>query len=132
MPAPSIFGLRLRAARERRGWTQTQLSEASGVPAMMISHFETGVRNSASAATLVKLANALSKSVDYLLGRVDDRSLVGGQVGALLRSVEGASADTIDNLVRIAQTLTAKEQGAEGRRELDTSRDGSPDSRPAE
>lgn len=77
---------------------------------MMISHFETGVRKGASAATLVNLANALSVSVDYLLGRVDSPSPVGGQVGALLRSVEGASGDVIDNLVIIAKSLTAKEQ----------------------
>jgi transcriptional regulator with XRE-family HTH domain len=113
MPTPTKFGLRLRAARERRNWTQAQLAEASGVPAMMISHFETGVRSSASAATLVKLANALSVSVDYLLGRVEDPSPVGGQVGALLRSVEGASADTIDDLVRIAKTLTSKARAQE-------------------
>ena len=66
-----------------------------------------------AAATLVKLANALSVSVDYLLGRVDDPSAVGGQVGALLRSVEGATADTIDDLVRIAKTLTAKGRAQE-------------------
>lgn len=109
MPAISTFGQRLRTARERRDWTQAQLAERSKVPAMMISHFETGVRTGASAATLVKLANALSVSVDYLLGRVDDSAPVGGQVGALLRSVENASADTLDDLVRIARTLTDKE-----------------------
>jgi transcriptional regulator with XRE-family HTH domain len=109
MPPSEPFGKRVRAARELRGWTQAQLAERSKVPAMMISHFETGVRTGVSAATLVKLANALSVSVDYLLGRVDDPTPVGGQVGALLRSVESASADTLDDLVRIAQTLTNKD-----------------------
>lgn len=77
---------------------------------MMISHFETGVRPSASAATLVKLANALSVSIDYLLGRVKTPAPVGGQVGVLLRSVEGASAATLNNLVAIAQTLAAQDR----------------------
>jgi transcriptional regulator with XRE-family HTH domain len=110
MPSPSIFGLRLKAARDNRGWTQGDLANASGVPSMMISHFETGVRPSASAATLVKLANALSVSIDYLLGRVETPAPVGGQVGVLLRSVEDASAATLNNLVAIAQTLAAQDR----------------------
>ena len=71
---PTPFGLRLAKARGTRELTQEQLAQKSGVPAAVISHFETGVRASASADNLVKLADALRVSVDYLLGRTDDLS----------------------------------------------------------
>lgn len=69
---PSEFGRRLAAVRKLRDITQEQLAERSGVPAAVISHFETGVRASASADNLVKLADALRVSVDYLLARTNE------------------------------------------------------------
>ena len=93
MVSPSIFGRRLRQRRRLRGWTQEQLATESRVAAAMISHFETGTRQRASAANLVKLAKALSVSVDYLLGRsdqvdiLDDR--VSGDIPAAVRRPGG-------------------------------------------
>jgi len=108
--SPPSFGKRLRQARDLRGLSQSELAEIAKIPVATISHFETGVRGSASADNLVKLANALAVSVDYLLGRSDDPTPRGGTVeAALLRSLDGASRDVIDSVVRIAQTLT--EQG---------------------
>jgi transcriptional regulator with XRE-family HTH domain len=106
MPAPSLFGQRLRTLRETRKLSQVELGERAGIPALMISHFETGVRPSASAATLVKLANALEISIDYLMARSDDPMPVGGRVGALLRSLgENASKDTIDAVITMAEAM---------------------------
>jgi transcriptional regulator with XRE-family HTH domain len=83
----------------------------------MISHFETGVRGSASADNLVKLANALEVSIDYLLGRTDDTTPRSGTVeSALLRSLGDASSDVIESVTRIAQTLVDqdRERGRDG------------------
>lgn len=91
--------------------SQSDLAEEAGLPALMISHFETGARPSASAATLVKLANALEISIDYLLGRSDDPSPVGGRVGALLRTLsENASKDTMDAVVTMAEAMAKKDR----------------------
>jgi transcriptional regulator with XRE-family HTH domain len=110
MPRPSLFGQRLRAIRETRVLSQTELGEQAGVPALMISHFETGTRPSASAATLVKLANALEISIDYLIGRSDDPTPVSGRVGALLRSLgANASQQTIDAVIIMAEAMARKE-----------------------
>ena len=110
MPAPTPFGRRLKSIRETRGLSQTELGEKSGVPALMISHFETGARPSASAATLVKLANALETSIDYLLARSDDQS-ASGRVGALLRSLgENASQQTIEAVLTIAEAMAQKDK----------------------
>lgn len=105
MVSPSIFGRRLRQRRRLRGWTQEQLATESGVPAAVISHFETGTRQRASAANLVKLAKALSVSVDYLLGRSDEADLRDDRVHATFRRLSDAPADTIDRAVKVVEAL---------------------------
>jgi transcriptional regulator with XRE-family HTH domain len=110
MPVPSAFGRRLKQVRETRGLSQAELANRASVPVVMISHFETGVRSSASAATLVKLANALSVSIDYLLSQSNDPAPVGGRVGVLLRTLgQSASDETINTVVTIAETLALQD-----------------------
>lgn len=109
MVSPSIFGERLREARTARGWTQERLARESGVTAAVISHFETGTRQRASAANLVKLATALSVSVDYLLGRTDAMDLRDDRVQATFRRLSDASAETIDQAVRVLEALLDKD-----------------------
>lgn len=117
MPTPTPFGIRLKAVREKRGLSQSDLERESGVPAVMISHFETGARPNASAATLVKLANALEVSIDYLLCRTDDPLPVGGRVEALLRSIGStASKETINTILTIGETLAAQDRDRENER----------------
>lgn len=107
-PKPS-FGRRLREARDLRGLSQSELADKARMPVAMISHFETGVRGSASADNLVKLANALEVSVDYLLGRSDDPVPRDGPVQAtLLRALGSASLDQIESVTRIAEAITNK------------------------
>jgi transcriptional regulator with XRE-family HTH domain len=91
--------------------SQAELGERAGLPALMISHFETGTRPSASAATLVKLANALEISIDYLVNRSDDPAPAGGRVGALLRTLgKNASTETIDAVITMAEAMAKKDK----------------------
>ena len=113
MVSPSIFGQRLREARTARGWTQEKLATKSGITAAVISHFETGTRQRASAANLVKLATALSVSVDYLLGRTDAVDLRDDRVQATFRRLSDASAETIDQAVRVLEALLDKDTKSE-------------------
>jgi transcriptional regulator with XRE-family HTH domain len=104
-----LFGRRLREARDLRQLSQSELADRARIPVAMISHFETGVRGSASADNLVKLANALEVSVDYLLGRSEDPVPRDGPVQAtLLRALGSASLDQIQSVTRIAEALTNK------------------------
>ncbi|PZQ87064.1 MAG: XRE family transcriptional regulator [Leifsonia xyli] len=71
-PLPTdVFPGRLRAARELRGWSQSDLAARCGMPTSSVGHFEGGTRKP-SFDNLRKLANALEVTTDYLLGRVDD------------------------------------------------------------
>src|SRR5690606_37278143 len=115
MPEPSVFGRRLRQARDLREMTQAQLAEKSRVNAVMISHFETGVCPSASADNLVKLSNALEVSIDYLLGRTDDPVPRSGLVEAALRSLERSPGHALDTVLTIVESLGQRQRGdAEG------------------
>jgi len=67
---------RLRELREKRHVTQVRLSIAAEVSQETISAYESG-KAMPSAETLVKIADFLNTSADYLLGRItDDKPLL--------------------------------------------------------
>lgn len=66
----SLFGERLREAREKRGLLQRELSKKSGVSEGMISQYERGMHEP-NLFTLTLLVDALEISTDFLLGRDD-------------------------------------------------------------
>ena len=59
-------GDRIREIREARTLTQDQLADRSGVSKGFLSDIENGKRNPSSEYVL-KIANALGASIDYLL-----------------------------------------------------------------
>jgi transcriptional regulator with XRE-family HTH domain len=63
-----MFGKRLRAMRMKRNFTQPQLADLIDVALRTYQGYEGGTR-SPSFETLVKLADILDVSTDYLLGR---------------------------------------------------------------
>jgi transcriptional regulator with XRE-family HTH domain len=107
---PTEFGKRLKEAREIRGLTQDDLADRAGVTAVQISHYETGVKPSASAITLVKLADALSVTIDYLLGRTNQMNAIGGPAAVVLRNLDAASTSTIETVAEIAKSLAQKDR----------------------
>ena len=52
--------------RERRGWTQEEMGQRVGLPAMTISHYETGHRTP-GLGNLIKLSEALCLSLDFFV-----------------------------------------------------------------
>lgn len=65
-----MFGKRLRAMRMKRCFTQPQLAELIDIALRTYQGYE-GETRSPSFETLVKLADILDVSIDYLLGRDD-------------------------------------------------------------
>jgi transcriptional regulator with XRE-family HTH domain len=55
--------------------SQYQLARIAGLSESWISHFETGKRKP-SVGNLIKLADALGVSADYLLGRPMNRNIL--------------------------------------------------------
>ncbi len=108
MPTPTPFGQRLADTRTTRGLTQQQLADKAKIPAAVISHFETGVRASASADNLVKLADALNVSIDYLLARTDDPA---PRTGKFERMIEGLSDSEIGVVETFTEALARRARG---------------------
>ena len=63
---PSTLGQRIAHLRERRGLKQRQLAEAAGLSSTFLSEIENDRRN-VGAAILLRLADTLDASLDYLL-----------------------------------------------------------------
>jgi transcriptional regulator with XRE-family HTH domain len=64
----SGIGTRVRAARERLGWSREALAYHSGVSWSAIAQVETGRRRNLRPATMSALSRALGVSIDYLVG----------------------------------------------------------------
>lgn len=66
----TVFGKRLKQAREDRGMTRLELSTESGVNMYLIRNYEYGV-NLPRLDNLVALAQTLSCKTDFLCGLED-------------------------------------------------------------
>src|ERR1700737_3741449 len=62
------IGPRVRAARERLGWTREALAFHSGVSWSAITQVELGRRTNVRPSTLAALSRPLGVSIDYLVG----------------------------------------------------------------
>lgn len=61
--ASAVFGVAVRAARQRRGWSQEKLGNESGLSRPTIARIEHG--DDVSTATLSKVASALELTVSF-------------------------------------------------------------------
>ena len=103
----SKFPDRLRAARQLRNLSQSDLAEKSDLQPSAVSHFETG-RRAPSFDNLKALSEALQVTTDYLLGRVDEPGMVGVMTDKLFRHAENMSRDDLDTLTGFAEMLAKK------------------------
>lgn len=121
---PEEFKDRLRRTREARGLSQLDLANKTaeggkpGLQPAAISHFETGQR-SPSFDNLKRLADALSVSIDYLLGRIDEEQHGQGIAAApraqqLFRNAEKLSEEGFSQLEMMAQMLREREEKKKG------------------
>ena len=67
----SVFSERLRETRQKRIFTQKNISDHLGIAERAYQNYEYGNREP-NLETLVKLADFFDVSLDYLVGRSDD------------------------------------------------------------
>lgn len=101
------FPDRLRAARQLRGLSQSELAEKAGLQPSAVSHFETG-RRAPSFDNLKTLSDALQVTTDYLLGRAAQPHLTGPAADQLFRHAEKMSTHDLDTLTSFAEMLAKK------------------------
>ena len=63
---------RLKRERERKGWSQNELSRLSGVRQALISELESGKKRDTTGSVLKRLARTLGVTMDYLGGMYED------------------------------------------------------------
>lgn len=63
-----MFNVRLREMRMKRGFTQQRLSDMLGIAIRSYQCYETGTRTP-NYELLIRIADTLDVSLDYLLGR---------------------------------------------------------------
>ncbi|MBQ8229095.1 MAG: helix-turn-helix transcriptional regulator [Clostridia bacterium] len=66
----NIFGKRLSELRQEEGITRADMAKRLNISVRLISYWENGERE-CSFDMLIKLADMLNTSTDYLLGRKD-------------------------------------------------------------
>lgn len=64
------FHERLKMLREESGFTQQHLAEVLNLTSGAVSHYENGT-NEPTIDTLIRIADVLNVSVDYLVGNAD-------------------------------------------------------------
>ena len=103
-----VFPQRLRAARDLRKLSQGELALKAGLQSSAISHFETGTRKP-SFENLRRLADALSVTTDYLLGRVNEVEALAGadQLQRHFSAMTAADRDTTELLMALLAKKSA-------------------------
>jgi len=106
---------KIRMLRQRRGMTQTQLAEASGVNSSTISRIENGLVSQVTVDTLLRVARALEVPVDYLLSDRDamvpnDLVRVDTTAQYILRRYEQLSARGREQLKSFVRFLSEQEE----------------------
>jgi transcriptional regulator with XRE-family HTH domain len=104
-----MFKNRLRAAREMRALSQTELAERARMPSSSISHFEAGKRKP-NFENLKRLATALDVTTDFLLGRVDQMLSVGA-AEKIHRHLANLSSSDLNFADQMIELLARKNAG---------------------
>ena len=104
-----IFAERLRAARELRKMSQSDLAEKTGLMPSAVSHFETG-RRSPSFANLKALSDALKVTTDYLIGRSDAMEVSNAVSIKLLRHAQKMSDEDLETITHMAEVMAKKQR----------------------
>ncbi len=64
------YGNRIAELREKKGWTQEELSSTIGISRAALSHYEKN-RRKPDLDILSQLADVFHVSIDFILGRTD-------------------------------------------------------------
>jgi len=103
------FGDTLRETRQRKELSQSDLAEKAGLQPSAISHFESG-RRMPSFDNMKKLADALTVTIDFLMGRKEQPETAGPSSDQLFRNFGQLSNEDQEKLSEFAQFLADRNQ----------------------
>lgn len=103
---PLSFSIILKRLRKNKDWSQGQLAQKAGIDLQKISKYERGV-SSPPMPTLVKIAEALDVSLDYLVtGRnIGAEKMKNTQLIERIEEIEKLPAEYQDTLICVLDSF---------------------------
>lgn len=103
------FGARVKQLRKQRHWTQKELARRVDIRFQLLNKYEGG-QHIPSAETLIRLAEALDTSLDYLLtgNPVEDSPLASSRLFQRFKTLEGLAKEDQDAVITLIDAVIAK------------------------
>ena len=105
------FGSRVKQLRKQRHWSQKELATQVGIRFQLLNKYEGG-QHIPPPETLIKLADALDVTVDYLLtgNPVEDSPLASTQLFKRFKALEGFEEEDQQTVINVIDAIIAKRQ----------------------
>jgi transcriptional regulator with XRE-family HTH domain len=105
------LGARLKALRKDKRLSQKELAAPLGVRYQLLNKYESGL-NTPPAEMLVKLADALGTSVDYLLtgNPLDEAKLGSSRLYRRFLALEGLAEPDREAIIKVIDAMVVKHQ----------------------
>ena len=115
------FGARLKGLRKQKNWSQKELAALVDIRFQQLNKYESGL-NIPPAGMLIKLADALHVSLDYLLtGNVDETEpLANSRLFRRFQVLEGMAQEDQDTVIKVIDAMIAKQRIASALAPVDT------------
>ncbi len=100
------FGSRVKTLRKQKGWTQKELAAKADVRSAQLNKYEGGL-HSPPFETLLKLAEALDTSIDYLVAgdESEEIPLHSQRLLERFRELQDFDADDQDTVIKLIDAL---------------------------
>ena len=105
------FGSRVKEMRKHFHWTQKELANRIGIRFQLLNKYEGG-QHIPPAKTLIKLAEALGTTVDYLLtgNPVKEEPLASANLFRRFKTLETLSNEDRNTVINVIDAIIAKRQ----------------------
>lgn len=105
------FGIRLKELRKQKRWSQKELAAKVEIRFQQLNKYESGL-NLPPAEMLIKLADALATTIDYLLtgNPVEDSPLANNRLFKRFLAIEHFSEEDQEAIITLIDAMIAKQQ----------------------
>jgi transcriptional regulator with XRE-family HTH domain len=103
------FGARVKQLRKQRHWTQKELARRVDIRFQLLNKYE-GEQHIPAVETLIRLADALEVTVDYLLtaNPVEDSPLANSRLFQRFKTLEGLDRADQEAVITVIDAVIAK------------------------
>ncbi len=104
------FGVRLKELRKHKRWSQKEMAAKVAIRFQQLNKYESGL-NLPPAEMLIKLADALATTIDYLLtgNSTEDNPLASNRLFKRFRAVEHFDQDDQEAVIKLIDAMIAKQ-----------------------